>query len=74
MRERDFLITLIFSSLFSIKISPLLPVDVDTLPNRVKLVFFCCVVIYSQLLASGRSSTLLLPNLHLGVSPLFDRL
>ena len=55
---RDLLVTLVFSSLFSIKISPLLPVDVDTLPNRVKTGVFCCVVIYSQLLASGRFSTL----------------
>ena len=35
-RERDLLVTLIFSSMFSIKISPLLPVDVGTLPNHVK--------------------------------------
>ena len=35
-RERDLLITLVFSTPFSIKISPLLPVDVGTLPNQVK--------------------------------------
>jgi len=36
VRERDLLVTLIFSFLFSIKISPLLPVDVGTLPKYVK--------------------------------------
>ena len=34
--ERDLLVTFIFSSLYSIKISPLLPVDVGTLLNHVK--------------------------------------
>ena len=34
--ERDLLVTHVFSSLFSIKISPLLPVDVGTLSNHVK--------------------------------------
>jgi len=36
VRERDLLVTLIFSSLFSINISPLLSVDVGTLLNHVK--------------------------------------
>jgi len=35
VRERIF-VTLVFSSLFWIKISPLLPVDAGTLPNHVK--------------------------------------
>ena len=34
--ERDLIVTLIFSSLFSIKITPLLPLDVDTLLNHSK--------------------------------------
>ena len=34
--ERDLLLTLVFSSLFSIKIFSLLPVDVGTLLNHVK--------------------------------------
>ena len=41
--ERDLIVTLAFSSLFSIKISLLLPVDVGTLPNNVKsYVFWLC--------------------------------
>ena len=51
---RDFLVILVFSSLFSIKFSPLLPMDVGTLPNHVKscvlwlcgdLVFNCLPVV-----------------------------
>ena len=43
--ERDFLVILIFSSLFSIKISPLLPVDIGILPNHIKSGIFSYVVI-----------------------------
>ena len=67
VRERDLIITLVFSSLFSVKISPLLSVDVGTLPNHVNLMFFCCVVILFQLLASGRSFTFPLLSLQLDV-------
>ena len=39
VRERSLLVTLVFSSLFSIEISSLLPVDVGTLSNYVKSYF-----------------------------------
>jgi len=46
--ERDILETLVFSSLFTIKISPLLLVDEGTLPNHVKFgVFFYFLVVIS---------------------------
>jgi len=45
--ERDILVTLIFSYLFSIKISLLLPVDVGTLLNHVKsgILWLCGVLV-----------------------------
>ena len=71
-RERDLLITLVFSYLFSLKISPLLPVDVVTLPNHVKS---CIPWLCGDCLLVVDFSTLSLPllNLQLGISLLFDQ-